>query len=404
MDPKIATFTSSLPSSKIPESSSPPSTATTTINTKKRGLGGGSGTKKKKKKKAPGCYHCGSLRHRRQFCKVAKCHYCHETGHDVTVCTKRIQEQAAQKKDGRWRRHVMKVLKQTPNHSANAQHFKIYKPIKALSQFVFNQTRKKGKLLLGDMYDFPSGLMSIGRLDADSEGLLLLTKDGKISAKYTSSGKFEKEYYAQVQGIVTKEAIQQLCNGVTIKIPNKTYDSETTANTNGTANSTISQEEDCQKQDGTEDGRSKNNNKDNSNRTYEFTTTPCKVRLIDINNDVYQSLFLDDNDRHHHNSDDESTNEHNKVEATNTDHQEEWMEFHRNRHRPKEPNTSWISITISEGKHRQVRKMTSAVGHPTLRLIRVRIGHITLFDQCTSNPNKSNSILRPGQVAEIENL
>lgn len=71
-------------------------------------------------------------------------------------------------------------------------HFKIFKPYECLSQF--KQEKMKNKSLLGDFYNFPDGTMAIGRLDHDSEGLLLLTTDGKISNKVTSKS-IEKEYY-----------------------------------------------------------------------------------------------------------------------------------------------------------------------------------------------------------------
>ena len=71
------------------------------------------------------------------------------------------------------------------------RHFIIHKPFGFLSQFIYEQKRKKR--LLGELFDFPQGTMAIGRLDEDSEGLLLLTTDGKIS-EYVRSRKVEKEY------------------------------------------------------------------------------------------------------------------------------------------------------------------------------------------------------------------
>ena len=61
------------------------------------------------------------------------------------------------------------------------RHFLIHKPLGYLSQFVNNQNKRKNKKLLGELYVFPKGTMSIGRLDENSEGLLLLTTDGKVS-------------------------------------------------------------------------------------------------------------------------------------------------------------------------------------------------------------------------------
>ena len=89
------------------------------------------------------------------------------------------------------------------------RHFILHKPHGYLSQFIVNGKQKKRNKLLGDLYDFPEGTMAIGRLDRDSEGLLLLTTDGKVSYEVLSS-KYEKEYYVQVDGIITKDALQNL--------------------------------------------------------------------------------------------------------------------------------------------------------------------------------------------------
>ena len=93
------------------------------------------------------------------------------------------------------------------------QHFLIHKPHGFLSQFVY--AKKRSKKLLGELYDFPEGTMAIGRLDEASEGLLLLTTDGMMS-EIVRGKSVEKEYYAQVDGIITEEAIERLKNGVEI--------------------------------------------------------------------------------------------------------------------------------------------------------------------------------------------
>ena len=184
-------------------------------------------------------------------------------------------------------------------------HYILHKPYGYLSQFVNNQNKRKNKKLLGELYDFEEGTMSIGRLDETSEGLLLLTTDGKVS-NYITSNKVQKEYYVQVDGIITNEAIFQLQNGVTISI--------------------------------------------NGN---EYKTKPCAVfSIYNLNEYPIEQRHVRDD-----------------------------------RHGP----TSWISITLTEGKFRQVRKMTAAVGFPTLRLVRVRIGSIKLD-------------LEVGKVKEISNL
>ena len=172
--------------------------------------------------------------------------------------------------------------------SQNHQHFKIFKPYGFLSQFV-PESRKK-KHLLGELYNFPDKTMAVGRLDHDSEGLLLLTTDGMMSYKVRSK-EIEKEYYVQVDGVITEQALLQLQNGVEITI-------------NGA----------------------------------KYKTLPCK------------SLRLKDEP---------------KLPARG-----------RKIRDPKHGPTSWISITLCEGKNRQIRKMTAAVGFATLRLVRVRIGKI----------------------------
>jgi len=172
------------------------------------------------------------------------------------------------------------------------QHFILHKPYGYLCQFIYEGKRKTRKKLLGELYDFPQGTMAIGRLDEPSEGLLLLTTDGKVS-EYIRSRKVEKEYYVQVDGIITKAAIEQLEQGVEI---------------------------------GVDGGK--------------YLTKPCKAKLVTS----VTHLPL--------------ANRHVRDE----------------RHGPK----SWASITVTEGKFRQVRKMTAAVGFPTLRLVRIRIGSIYL--------------------------
>ena len=100
------------------------------------------------------------------------------------------------------------------------QHFKIFKPYGFLSQFLPAERKKKS--LLGELFSFPDKTMAIGRLDHDSEGLLLLTTDGMMSYKVRSKG-IEKEYYVQVDGAITPEAILQLQNGVEIGINGTKY-------------------------------------------------------------------------------------------------------------------------------------------------------------------------------------
>lgn len=148
--------------------------------------------------------------------------------------------------------------------------------------------------------------MAIGRLDEKSEGLLLLTTDGKMSAAVRQKS-VEKEYYVELDDLITDEALEQLRKGVEIGFSGKRY-----------------------------------------------MTLPCKATRLDPIPSFGESSPPDQ----------------------------------RERHRP----TSWVSITLTEGKYRQVRKMTAAVGFPTLRLIRVRIGEVTLGD------------LAPGEYVEVDRL
>jgi 23S rRNA pseudouridine2457 synthase len=183
------------------------------------------------------------------------------------------------------------------------KHFIIHKPYGFLSQFTCELKKKK---LLGELYDFPEGTMAIGRLDEHSEGLLLLTTDGKMS-EFIRGRKTEKEYYAQVDGLITDEAVDQLQQGVEIGI-----------------------------------------------RDVKYLTRPCAAYRLE----------------------------------TPPDFAPRSRKIRDDRHGP----TSWVSITLTEGKFRQIRKMTAAVGFPTLRLVRIRIGDIYLGD------------LKQGEVREVENL
>jgi 23S rRNA pseudouridine2457 synthase len=169
-------------------------------------------------------------------------------------------------------------------------YLKIYKPYGYLSQFVNHQNKRRNKKLLSTLYNLADNVMAVGRLDEKSEGLLLLTTDGKFS-NYITSSKIEKEYHVLVDGILTPEVILELREGVEISVNGKPY-----------------------------------------------KTKPCKVEILENTAHILDRFVRD------------------------------------KKHGP----TSWLSITITEGKFRQVRKMTANVGLPTLRLVRVRIGDYKL--------------------------
>lgn len=159
------------------------------------------------------------------------------------------------------------------------------KPYGVLSQFT-PEGRWQG---LAD-YIPVKGVYVAGRLDADSEGLLLLTDDGRLQQRIADPRfKLEKTYWAQVEGVPSGAALAALRQGVDLG---------------------------------------------------DFRTRPCRARRIDPPADL-------------------------------------WPRDPPIRHRLSVPD-SWIEIALREGKNRQVRRMTAKVGHPTLRLVRARIGALTL--------------------------
>ncbi|MCX6207277.1 MAG: pseudouridine synthase [Bacteroidetes bacterium] len=169
-------------------------------------------------------------------------------------------------------------------------YFQLYKPYQVLSQF----SPEEGKQTLADFFDVPKDVYPVGRLDFDSEGLLLLTNDKQLNHRLLHP-KFshQRSYWVQVDGAINEKAIHDLSNGVDINLDGKIY-------------------------------RTKNA------IAKIFETDPI---VPDRNPPI--------------------------------------------RFR-KEIPAPWIQLILTEGKNRQVRKMTAKVGFPTLRLIRNSIEGIRL--------------------------
>lgn len=180
------------------------------------------------------------------------------------------------------------------------RYFTIYKPCFVLSQF----SAQDGKKTLADFFHVPKDVYPVGRLDYDSEGLLILTNDPSLNFRLLNPiHGHERTYLVQVEGMITPTAIQQLQQGVAIAVNGKTH-----------------------------------------------RTLPCKTATI-----TTEPIVPD-----------------------------RYPPIRFRKHIP----VSWLQLTLTEGKNRQVRKMTAGVGFPTLRLIRTSIGKVTL------------QALQPGEMKE----
>jgi 23S rRNA pseudouridine2457 synthase len=170
------------------------------------------------------------------------------------------------------------------------KYFAIYKPFQVLSQF----TPENSKACLKDFFEVPTDVYPVGRLDYDSEGLLLLTNDKTLNHRLLHpSFAHEREYRVQVEGEITNAALQILTSGVTIHTDGKSFQTKAVK----------------------------------ASRLPEHVMIPERKPPIRFRQNI---------------------------------------------------PTSWIKLIITEGKNRQVRKMTAAAGFPTLRLIRYRISGLTL--------------------------
>ena len=170
------------------------------------------------------------------------------------------------------------------------EYYLIYKPYQVLSQF----TSSDGKLCLKDILNVPKDVYPVGRLDYDSEGLLLLTNDTSINHQLLHP-KFAhaRTYWVQVDGLMTNDAIETLSKGVTISVDGKTY----------------------------------------ATKKATLKILPDDIVVPERNPPI--------------------------------------------RIRKSIP-TSWVSIQLTEGKNRQVRKMFASVGFPVVRLIRSQIGQFSI--------------------------
>lgn len=180
-----------------------------------------------------------------------------------------------------------------------SRYFIIHKPYRVLSQF----TSEGNNPGLSSIYDLPKNVYPVGRLDFESEGLLILTNDKSLNNKLLNPAyNHKKIYWVELEGKPSKSEMNKFKMGLTINLKGKKHD-----------------------------------------------TKPAKIQFIQPD-----------------------------ITPRNPPVNEK-----------KHPERSWVEIVLTEGKNRQIRKMTAAIGHPTLRLIRVGIEELRLTP------------LKSGEITEI---
>jgi len=218
-----------------------------------------------------------------------------------------------------------------------------HKPFGVLSQFTGDLPRQCASTAGGSAnrtlaeFGFPKNVYPIGRLDADSEGLLLLSDEPEWNARIlTPRNAHEREYWVQVERIPTKEALEQLAAGVLVQ-GRKTLRSRAwlLAPQPQIADDKVP----CLR---------------HSLKQVAIPPTTGRVAFHRTPNALAGALTAADSVPA-------------KIPPRNPP-----IRFRKN------VPDCWLGLELIEGKNRQVRRMTAAIGHPTLRLLRVRIGGITL--------------------------
>ena len=210
-----------------------------------------------------------------------------------------------------------------------------HKPYGVVSQFTSDGSPNRTLAEFG----FPKNVYPIGRLDADSEGLLLLSNEPELNERLLHPRHaHEREYWAQVERIPTPEVLQKLSRGVIIQsrktLPCRAW--------------LLAPQPETMREPSTarDNGKSSNQPTPNPSKAGSKTMNPCREFPSLEESGVGSVPMLP-------------------------------LRTPPIRFRKTVP-TCWIGLELVEGKNRQVRRMTAAIGHPTLRLVRVRIGGLRL--------------------------